>query len=424
MLHQNGVDDKMLKYLLKLIPGIVLSCLASICLLTFFMVDESSSGVLILLLFTIILIVPGIVLIVLAERERAKLNFTHPQKVVPPDSTPQGSPPVSQMLEIPSPLEHSADSSVIGENEGFKANITDFFEVKYDHIDPDENIPPPKGAQISYLDACALNFWDQRRTDFQVPPYYENTAFGRNVGVALERLLDDGYLRRGGIEKSISLKLVPELKAILSERELKVSGKKAELVQRILDNIPIDELKPIFSVGVYEITEKGKNAQQPYAAIFESQKHRLDISKYRLIQAKEKHPTDSTEKILLTALKDDLDSALQNGQKDEYQRTAFATAGYLEEQNELYFALQYYCLAYFLWIIDAQEWISGTGGPVNRNMTAYLADVSLTIGMSLDELIAFFTSTIKNTDIFCLATKENIETALHYLRAGLGVRQA
>lgn len=388
-----------LKHILKLIVGILLCGFSVFCALGYALVDKSLPGTNSILVLAIIAAILGVAFIIWANRKpkgKNKLVDSSTEKPITTDHEP---------YEVSLPQEPKDLQST------------------FVHMDSDDNIPQPEGAEISYLDACALNFWNKRRTDFLVPQYYRNTAFGRNVEAALERLLAGGYLRRGDIEKSISLKLVPELKAILSERELKVSGKKAELVQRIMDNIPTDELEDIFSVGVYEITEKGEIAQQPYAAIFESQKHGLGISKYRLIQAKEQHPEDSTEKILLTALKDDLDSALQNGQKDEYQRTALATAGYLEKQNELHFALQYYCLAYFLWVIDAQEWISGTGGPTNRNMTARMADVSLIMGMSLDELIAFFTSTIRNADVFSLATKENIEIALHYLRSGLGAHK-
>ena len=50
---------------------------------------------------------------------------------------------------------------------------------------------------------------------------------------ALHRLLDGGYLEISDIETNISLKTIPDLKAILEEHELKATGKKGELVQRI-----------------------------------------------------------------------------------------------------------------------------------------------------------------------------------------------
>ena len=104
--------------------------------------------------------------------------------------------------------------------------LSESITVETRSIDPDENVITPKGAQISYLDARALNIWDGRRTDFEIPSHYSESAFGRNVGPALKRLLHGGYLDIGDIEESINLKKVPELKAILADKELKVSGNK------------------------------------------------------------------------------------------------------------------------------------------------------------------------------------------------------
>lgn len=298
--------------------------------------------------------------------------------------------------------------------------VPNLFEIKTEHIDPDENIPTPADAKITYLDACALNFWNGRQTDFQVPQYYKNTAFGRNVGPALDRLVSNGYLKCGDIRKNISLKLVPELKAILSEKELKVSGRKAELVQRLIDNVPLDELEEIFPVGIYEITEAGKEAQQPYTPIFESQKHGMGISKYRLIQEKEQNPTETDEEILTRLINKDLAEALHNNRRDEYQRLTYSIAGYLNDNNKLEESLKYYCIYYFLWILSTKEYISGDGGKLNQNQTEYISEIALILGMPLDKVIHFFISTIKSENVFGLATDENLDCALHYFRAGLG----
>lgn len=63
---------------------------------------------------------------------------------------------------------------------------------------------------------------------------------------ALHRLLDGGYLEISDIETNISLKTIPDLKAVLAEHDLKTTGKKGELVQRLLNNVPIEELERFF----------------------------------------------------------------------------------------------------------------------------------------------------------------------------------
>lgn len=376
----------------------------------------------ILLLFTIFLIVPGIILIVLAERGRthAKPNFIRTQNVIFPDSAPQVFPQVDQMLEISSPLEPSTDSSVIGENEGFKANITDFFEVKCEHIDPDENIPSPSGATISYLDASTLNFWDGRASDFQIPDYYKNTAFGRNVGPALNRLLSKGYLQRGNISKSISQKTVPELKIILNEKGLKVSGKKAELIQRLIENIPQNELEELFPIGVYQITETGKLAQEPYSLIFENNKYGLGLGAYRLIQAKEQNVTASDEKIILMLLNEDMQEALKTENIREYRNAVYKIARYLNSMGELHFSLQCFCLEFFLWVLSEGDYLRENGILGVREMTQAIEDKSLELGLSLDDLLDFFENTVRNANPFHLATQQNLAIALGQLKDGLG----
>lgn len=74
--------------------------------------------------------------------------------------------------------------------------------VFHRRIDPDENIQAPKGAALTYLDARALEFWGGKRTDYKIPPYYSESAFGRNVGPALTRLLQGKYLQISELEKT------------------------------------------------------------------------------------------------------------------------------------------------------------------------------------------------------------------------------
>ena len=118
--------------------------------------------------------------------------------------------------------------------------------ISHNSVDEDEQIKTPAGAELSYLDSRALGFWNGKRTDFKVPPYYENSAFGRNVGPALDRLLQGGYLEVSDLEGNISLRTVPELKEILSAHKLKVSGKKSELVSRLMDSLPEQKLRELF----------------------------------------------------------------------------------------------------------------------------------------------------------------------------------
>ncbi len=151
-----------------------------------------------------------------------------------------------------------------------------------------------------------------------LPNYYKN-AFGRNVEPALNRLLKGGYLNTSVLEDNISLKTVPELKAILAEHKLKASGKKAELGYRLLDNLPEYELRELFPVGVYRITEKGREALKPYSIIFKNNTHSLGFSYYRLLKEREKYPDKTDEAILTRMLSDDLQKCYQTGDQSRAQ---------------------------------------------------------------------------------------------------------
>lgn len=182
-----------------------------------------------------------------------------------------------------------------------------------------EETEPSISADLSYLDAQALKFWNKKRTDFVIPPYYAESAFGRNVGPALQRLLEKGYLGTGDMEQRIALKTVPELKAILAERELKVSGNKKELVARLIDNCDDDVLEALFPVNVYQITEAGKAALEPYSIIDDSESHALDFSHYRLLKAKAEHPEMENNIILARMLSSDLQHCYQTQDRSQYQ---------------------------------------------------------------------------------------------------------
>ncbi len=71
-------------------------------------------------------------------------------------------------------------------------------------------------------------------------------------------LLDNGYLRKPTAEETISRYKVTELKEVLSKLGLKVSGKKAELVKRIISNLPENEIAAEMNRDKrYFLSEKG-----------------------------------------------------------------------------------------------------------------------------------------------------------------------
>lgn len=79
-----------------------------------------------------------------------------------------------------------------------------------------------------------------------------------DVNKVLESLLNRGFIKVASIENAMYKATVVELKDILRENELKVSGKKEILINRLLDEVDKEKLNNIFNRRTYEITELGE----------------------------------------------------------------------------------------------------------------------------------------------------------------------
>ncbi|GEK90999.1 SAP domain-containing protein [Alkalibacterium kapii] len=80
----------------------------------------------------------------------------------------------------------------------------------------------------------------------------------KNVDKGLKSLKKRGFLKVGSVESASRNETLEDLKDILRTHGLKVSGNKDELVHRLLDEVPEDELSTLFRDRTYELTDKGQ----------------------------------------------------------------------------------------------------------------------------------------------------------------------
>lgn len=80
-------------------------------------------------------------------------------------------------------------------------------------------------------------------------------------------LCERGYVAIGNLEQTIQKSTMSYMKSILKEHGLKVSGKKSELIQRLLDNIGADALEKLFPDKPYFLTPLGQHILEQYAYI-------------------------------------------------------------------------------------------------------------------------------------------------------------
>lgn len=82
----------------------------------------------------------------------------------------------------------------------------------------------------------------------------------RAVDKCLRSLLDRGFLQVGNLQSAIEKETAAVLKSELKNHGLKVSGKKDELVQRLMSEVSHEELSSRFAKRTYQLTEFGKKA--------------------------------------------------------------------------------------------------------------------------------------------------------------------
>lgn len=71
-------------------------------------------------------------------------------------------------------------------------------------------------------------------------------------------LMEQGFLEPGTIQETLEALKVTDLKAELRDRGMKVSGKKAELVDRLLEGADHGELEAKYPERYYRLTQKGQ----------------------------------------------------------------------------------------------------------------------------------------------------------------------
>lgn len=105
--------------------------------------------------------------------------------------------------------------------------------------------------------------WLHGKATSSTPPQYFAYTYGINYNHSIEKLRELGYIRLGMPSESLVNLKVAELKQILARHELKVSGRKAELIERIQKNIPEEAYQEEVK-EVWTVSETGKNILEKY----------------------------------------------------------------------------------------------------------------------------------------------------------------
>ena len=98
----------------------------------------------------------------------------------------------------------------------------------------------------------------------------------RDVQIILTSLMERGFLRVGDLQAALERQTAKAIKDILRAHGCKLTGKKADLIQRALKEISMDELNQQFPERTYQLTERGKVALDEGAYVSYIHRHGIE----------------------------------------------------------------------------------------------------------------------------------------------------
>lgn len=86
----------------------------------------------------------------------------------------------------------------------------------------------------------------------------------KDVMKIVESLKGKGLIQIGSVKDAVNMEKLPAIKEELKKRGLKVSGKKEELVTRLLENATEEELNTVFLKRPFQLTDTGSELLKKY----------------------------------------------------------------------------------------------------------------------------------------------------------------
>ena len=189
--------------------------------------------------------------------------------------------------------------------------------VKEEKPTQDENIAF-KFAYVLYLDSI------NKYPGMKIANNKYLKSYGAKVSQLKKQATEDGYLEEGNPLAAAKKCTVKDLKAILKEHDLLLVGKKAELIQRLAENLTEEELKKEFPSKLTSVNDNGIKFIEDNRYVFYYDKStllkdRISVDEYESIFIDVKDLSDLN---ILKQVEDYLlhreDFLVENGYLNEY----------------------------------------------------------------------------------------------------------
>lgn len=142
---------------------------------------------------------------------------------------------------------------IVGEGTGLERRVVPFEERKKTAIPSKRGLYP---AEILLLEYCSGGKYPNPKSGY--PAFWWFTYGIRNVGAALKRLEERGFIVLGSARDSIGSFTMAQLKELLAAHNQPTTGKKADLVARVAAVVPDCDLINAGAQAKYALTEIGQ----------------------------------------------------------------------------------------------------------------------------------------------------------------------
>jgi|GEM_PF-277516 len=163
----------------------------------------------------------------------------------------------------------------------------------------------------------------------------------KDMAAVLSSLRERGFLQKGDLKSSLELVTTERLRTILRGCNLKVSGKKEDLIQRIVDEGQLDVVNENFPDRVYQLTELGKEEIRQGEYIYYIHKHpKVDLDMWSLNKVMHTDPRRSYRDKIWSYMVQFAVERMGNGNFGLYRNTRYSMYRFLTEENETKRAVQ------------------------------------------------------------------------------------
>lgn len=124
------------------------------------------------------------------------------------------------------------------------------------------------------------------QSDFISNPDEWQTVLGEDIQKAVKRFLQEGFLIEADLAGKLDARLkVTELKDLLKQRGLKVSGRKSDLIQRLIDHDQQGMEHIIRGIRVLICSDEGRRIAEDYRAQEDAERQEAENQVWQLLQS-------------------------------------------------------------------------------------------------------------------------------------------